>query len=554
MLVIKQTCTLFHHFFLTEHLTFSIRFYKMLPAKSLEINGILSQYPLAELLAESSFSTLSGSFRLTDEARKVIIYLREGEVVFAVSNSRQHRLFELLLSFRQITREKLTQFENVANDLEFGQKLVEAGLFAQSDIDVMFAEQLKQVLQNALAWKTGEWTYSPFARIKESIGFKVDLQKLLLDFARKLESDYVLQRFNGCQDEFAMSQTANLNTNLLPHEGFVYSRLDRRMKTSDIKLICGLPDTQILHSLYSLWLGGFAKRHNFSSAFSILQIERISAAKFKLSEQAVVAAPKIEQVLPLVEEEIAEVETVEKTAVVEDVTIESYLKQTAEAFSYYEVLGVKNTADISEIKQVYFNLARQFHPDKFHNEEKSAKDQLQNAFTQLAQAYDTLKDKDQRELYDFKLKRKITAREEEEEIKKVEKAKGKEADQEPDGGKLRTAKTYFERGFSLLMGQETEHAVPFLANAVNLAPNVARYHAYYGKSLVGNKKYRHQAEQELLSAVKLEQDNANFRIMLVEFYLEVNLLKRADGELQRLLELHPNNKEAKTLLDKMPKK
>jgi curved DNA-binding protein CbpA len=528
----------------------------MLPSKSLEINGKLSDNLPAELLAESYISGLSGSFRLSNDAQKIIVYLREGEVVFAVSNSRQHRLFHILLNLRQITQERLTQFENVANDLEFGQKLVEKGFFGQSDIDVLLAEQLKQVLQTALDWKTGEWIYSPFARIKENINFKIDLGKLLFDFSRKLNADDILPRFKTSDEEFLLNKSANLNANLLPHEGFILSRLDQRMKIEEIKSLCGLSDFQTLKSLYSLWLGGFIKRFNFLSAFPVELIERISSAKFKLSD--VVVKPKITEIPNQTTQNEVEDITQKESQIPQEVeadTIETYILRTEKAFSYYDLLGVEKTAELSQIKQVYFNLAKQFHPDKFHNEAEKVKKQLQDAFSQLAQAYDTLKDKDQRELYDFKLKRKIANLEEAEEMKKREKAKGStEEDQNAKIQKAQLAKGYFDRGFNLLMNNETELAIPFLANASNLDPSVARYHAYYGKSLIGNKKYRHQAEQELLTAIKIEQTNPDFRIMLVEFYIEYGLMKRADGELQKLLEIAPNNKEAKMLLDKMPKK
>jgi len=39
--------------------------------------------------------------------------------------------------------------------------------------------------------------------------------------------------------------------------------------------------------------------------------------------------------------------------------------------------------------------------------------------------------------------------------------------------------------------------------------------------------------------------------MLVDFFIENNLLKRADGELKRFLELVPDNAEAKRTLAKL---
>jgi predicted Zn-dependent protease len=107
----------------------------------------------------------------------------------------------------------------------------------------------------------------------------------------------------------------------------------------------------------------------------------------------------------------------------------------------------------------------------------------------------------------------------------------------------------FEQGLSLLMDEEFETAIPFLARAVHLANNNARFHAYYGKALASDKNQRHKAEAELQAAVKLDENNANYRLMLAEFFIEVGLAKRAEGELNRLLAIFPDNKEATILFD-----
>ena len=69
----------------------------MTSQSNLEIKGNLREHPLAELLLEVSQTNLSGSIRLANAERKAVIYLSEGSVVFAVSNERQHRLFEILV-------------------------------------------------------------------------------------------------------------------------------------------------------------------------------------------------------------------------------------------------------------------------------------------------------------------------------------------------------------------------------------------------------------------------------------------------------------------------
>lgn len=50
-----------------------------------------------------------------------------------------------------------------------------------------------------------------------------------------------------------------------------------------------------------------------------------------------------------------------------------------------------------------------------------------------------------------------------------------------------------------------------------------------------------------------EHPLAEFRIILAEFFIQIGLFKRAEGELNRLLAIFPNNKEAQTLLKNLAK-
>jgi predicted Zn-dependent protease len=163
---------------------------------------------------------------------------------------------------------------------------------------------------------------------------------------------------------------------------------------------------------------------------------------------------------------------------------------------------------------------------------------VQDAFTEMSQAHETLKDEKNRELYDYKMRNELKVREQ----------AATSGESVSASHQLMQAAEHFERGFSLLMDDEIEAALPFLARAVYYAPKNARYHAYYGKALATDPKARHKAESEMQAALRIDPNNPTFRLMLAEFFIQMGLKKRAEGELNRLLSIFPSNREAKDLL------
>ena len=519
-----------------------------------EVSGQLQQHPVCELFNEISAAGLNGSLRLESGQHKSILYFNEGSLVYAVSNAREHRLFDLLLRSGQITREQITACKDFTNDQLLAARLIEKGFFDKQTFSHIFGQQMREIVTFVIHWNEGEWIFNALARIKEEVWQKADLSKILLDFSKDISGSRLAAKFYDKEEVFSIVGKNASNVALSSQEYFILSRLDQPSSIKDISILTGFNDADVAGIIYTLWIRGFVRRGK-EAAFSPEKIHDILSAEIKLKETPKKAAAKSAAAAA------DEADAGKAAGVTEDeikaeteLSVEEYLNQIEKAETFYDVLGVELSTDIAVIKANYFTFAKKFHPDKYHTEAGSRMHQrIQNAFTKIAQAYETLKDTEAREVYNFKMRRQLERLKKREELIEEIKAQGgtEVLSNEAELQKLEQAREEFDYGFDCLMNQNSSAAIPFLARAVGLAPKQARYHAYYGKALSHLSKNRHQAEQEIIAATKIEPRNTAYRLMLIEFYIDVSMPKRAEGELKKLLAKEPGNEDAKALLESL---
>lgn len=151
---------------------------------SLDQKGSLQTYPLAELLVEIEHASLSGSLRVSRKDDKAVVYFEKGKVVFAVSNSKALRLFNVMLQNKKIEKDRLAAYPSFANDMEFTVALQNSGEFSKEDVDDAFSLQIESILVESLSWSEGEWHFSPLARLRGDIRYQVNVHHVLMDYAR----------------------------------------------------------------------------------------------------------------------------------------------------------------------------------------------------------------------------------------------------------------------------------------------------------------------------------------------------------------------------------
>jgi curved DNA-binding protein CbpA len=496
------------------------------------MNGLLSEHPLAELIREAGGARLTGALRVERERVKVVAYFEAGEIVFATSNLRAHRLGEVLKRNSRLKDEEIANLEQSKawnNDNALATALVNEGLLWQSGMEKLRAQQVSDVLRTALLWTDGQWKYEPRVRLAEQVNTKVDFRPLLLECARRLPRSFVISRFPVPTEMFSRSDAPENGFGLLPAEAFLLSRIEMPMLRSELTALSGLRDAEALRVAYGLALAGLLERSKWPRAL----------------EQKIVATPDAAKV-----EDDAEI--IRKR---EERELENMLSRVNHADDHYEALDVPRGASIDEIKRAYHKLARLYHPDKYHmRASRELHARVEAAFARFAQAYETLGDLTLRSVYDAKLTAEELARRATQNARRSSSIQNGAATEsqgkatKPQSPEKARAEVRFQQGLAAVEQGQDMAAIRCFAEAAQLVPGEARYRAHYGSALSAQPQGRRLAESELQAAIAMDPNNAEYHVMLARLCLDLRFDRRAQTELEKALALEPNNEAAQKLM------
>jgi curved DNA-binding protein CbpA len=393
---------------------------------------------------------------------------------------------------------------------------------------------------------------------------RVELDGMLMESARRLPAEFVAARFKDRRNERLLPvEGAPADLELLPTEAFVLSRVDVPLSVYELVTISGLPETEALRAVYALTFGGYLRREPPPQAFTPEGLRKARA----INEAQMKAAPAPPVQVGVVEEKSApqkKLVTAEEEEFDERQALEELFARLERATNFYHVLGISRSASPDIIKRTYHGLARRFHPDRFHHEEDAQLHaRVEDAFAKIAQAYETLKDRQARAVYDMKIEKEgvmyakpspVPKQSAPQNVKASPQTTGSaqaSAGQPASSSSGQRAEDSFRQGMAALQKGNRALAITLIGEAARLAPRQPRYRANYGRALAGNPQTHRQAETEIQAAIALDSGNAAYRVMLAEFYLDLGFKHRAQAELERALSIDPRHLAARQMLDKM---
>jgi curved DNA-binding protein CbpA len=486
-------------------------------ALPLDSGEIETHHALFALLHRIYSTRMTGKLQLVLGRIEKQLFFNFGQLVFATSSDRNDSLGEMMLRSGALTQREFEEASAlVGTGQRFGSAIAEMGIYSVEEISSWIQRQLTQITASILDYRACRFYFfnSLEKELMPEIGIAVPVGKLLLEAVRKA-NDLPLHHLAEDPDLWI-----DLSSDpLLRYQAVRLDDGERRLMSSIAQVApaknalakCGLDRATAARALYALLVLGIV----VSVAPSVAPQAQEAAPTRESQEPVPVSQPEPEAPSP--EQQVGLKQF--------DEEIHSFLKLATKA-THYELLSVTAASTHAQIRQSFHALARKFHPDH-HMGQSELVGLLQELMARLTEAYKTLSDSEKRAVYDKQLAEKGAF------------ALGQSKTEVEE-----TLDDCLIRAKQCLRAHNYPGSITWLRKCVELAPDVAKYHAILARSLAAVPQYRQEAVDQFKYAIELDGWNTSTYFQFAELYEVMQLPWRAVALYQKILEIDPEHSKA----------
>ena len=339
-----------------------------------QINGQLRDFSLSDTFIGLKRSKKTGILRVTDGGISRSVYYRDGDMIFAASGHRDERLGDMLVNKGLITAK---QYALAAEEMKktkdrLGKALVSLGYLTPRMVLESVWGQVEGIIMNLFPLKDGSFIFEerPLPT-EELITLNLSTANLIYYGQKKAKGPgaFADEMPSPKSVLYFSSDPASLFQDLRLDEAGqkVMSAVDHKLSISDIIAKTGVERSEVMRTVHALL------------STMVITTEKLAAVYEKD-----------------IREIFAEEPEPDSRRIIEDM----YGKY--KRLNHYELLGVKKSASIPEIRRAYYRAAKKFHPDVyFRLLNYQFKEKTGEIFSQINDAYSTLSTPHRRKAYDI---------------------------------------------------------------------------------------------------------------------------------------------------------
>jgi hypothetical protein len=229
-----------------------------MPEKSI-LEGDLSKIQLPDVLSFLAMIRGSGKLALRQAQLERTILWKEGEIVFAASNSPEHSLGQFLLRNGKISQQQYEETKRrVTPQLRHGKLLVQTGALSPKDLWWGVKNQVLEILYSLFSWKGGDFSFFDSAEelAAERIVLQLNTSSVIMEGIRRLdESARIREKIPSLEIVFVAVPGSVPNFDELDMsdgEIQLYQKIDGRLSVRELTGRSDLTEFEVTRILFQL--------------------------------------------------------------------------------------------------------------------------------------------------------------------------------------------------------------------------------------------------------------------------------------------------------------
>jgi len=451
--------------------------------------------PVPFVLRKVFMEKISGELIIKGENFEKSLYFSQGDLCFARTNVLHERLGEVLFKVGKIDQSQFWDIHKLISGQRerIGSILVQNNFISQKDLFFGLIHQMRVIALSTFALTSGEWDFSPkLPEIPDDSRFKIELPGIFAEGVLRFKS--------------------------LPL--FKNNFLKRTLQTKPI----------------SDEIGSFLKSEDVE-LFKVLSahpgetVEK-AAAGTGLADEVLWQKLALFFLLNVLEFPAPPVNREQSQN--NEALLVLYENMKARDMDYYDVFNLKNNATFNEIKEVYYQFAKKFHPDRlgeFSNSEMREKANF--VFARINKAFEVLSNEEKRREYDMKGYK---------EIRNAEKS---------SENLVEKANLYYRKAKTLYSQQRFRETASLMEEVIRNDAGKAAYYLLLGLAQSNIPNLRRVAEKNFQKVIELEPWNPEPYAALGLLFQYEKMDKRAENFFKKALAIDPEHGLAKKRLSEM---
>jgi hypothetical protein len=223
------------------------------------LQGDLSRIQLPDVLSFIAMIRGSGKLALRQGQHERTIHWKDGEIVFASSNSNEHSLGQFLLRNGKITPKQYEESKRrVTAQTRHGKLLVQMGAISPKDLWWGVKNQSLDILYSLFGWQSGAFVFSDSTEEmqNERIVLSISTSSVIMEGIRRLDEsalirekvpnlDIVFMKVPGTTPDFK-------ELDMSDHEIGVYNNIDGKLSVRELIGKSELTEFEVTRILYQL--------------------------------------------------------------------------------------------------------------------------------------------------------------------------------------------------------------------------------------------------------------------------------------------------------------